>query len=304
MDNNAINKLIFDTLSARKSILIEGVGTVVVARKGSNFSNPKKKGDFPHYELIINNSHSSVDLKGVIGDQERYKSWFASVCKTKGIGKIIIIPNCVEIRMKSYVIKSIVCSAELNLQLNPFMLTKKSGINSNIIIISLLIIMSAGAALYLILDFANKPYQPVEQKIIIPEKVAYIPQENDLFDFDTTEMIVDSVTDTVMITSVVENTAPKQVADPKQVTEGITEPIKGTSYMVVGSFRTINEAAVDKARLMKKYTDLAIHTTTKSKGGYINYIYTSSSYDEAMLMRDKLADQFPEIKGIWVYQYL
>lgn len=301
MDNNTINKFVFDTLSARKSILIEGIGTVVVVRKGSNISNPKKKRDFPRYELTINNASASVELKDVIGDEERYKNWFSSVCKVKGREKIIKIPNCVEIRMKSYVVKNIRCSEELDLQLNPFMTKNKSGEGVSILIICVLALLFIGAALYLIFDYSDMPSKPVEQKITIPEKVVYVPEPEELFDFDTTEI------SEIQVDTVKADTIPVEVAvvpSVKKTNDGVIEPIKNMSYMVIGSFRTLKEAKIDKARLLNFYQDININTTTKSNGGYINYIYSSSSYDEAMSKREEFAEKYLKIKGIWVYQFL
>lgn len=302
MDNNTINKLIFDTLSARKSILIDGIGTVAVVRKGSNQSHPKKRCDFPRYELTVNNATPSVNLRITIGDDEAYNKWFATVCKQKGDRKKIIIPNCVEIKMKSYMVRNIVSYPDLELQLNPFSSQKKSNKALKILLLCLFLLVLIGAGLYFYPTFQTEPYHPIEQKIPIPEKVAYVPDPNDPLNFvdDSTDFELPEE-DSITTESVKPDTTIVSAPKPEEKKNEIPELIKGNSYIIIGSFKLLSKADEDKARLQKTHSDIVVNTALKSNGYYVNYIYASSNYSEAMKKQKEYAVKYPDIKGIWVF---
>lgn len=270
------NEIIFNTLAARKSINIEGIGVVVVVAHGTLRVNPKAPSDFPHYELrLIKNSHYDVSLKNsVAGD---YDAWLSTL---KAKGKIITIEGCLTIKMSGDECVSITPSDELFQLLNPFYTFKKKRTFPFVVFFStLLIICGLGYIGYVLLTADFEPES--KKEVIVVVKPTPVPIVQD------TIVAVDTV---------------KKVELPKVSESGYTEQIKDNSYLVVGSFRTLEEARSDAKRLEKLYSELSISTTKKMRGEYFNYIYTSSSFEDADAKKSELYNKFEKIKGMWVYR--
>ena len=137
MDSNSkiysdkINKLIYDTLSLRKSILLPEIGVVGVVCIGSLKNKPTKTNDFPHYNIVLTNDNCDVECDvdlsaelskfGEFTDGEKSQliaNWLLSV----RVKNSVYIPNCFILASD----KTIFIYPLLNLQLNPFYNKKHS----------------------------------------------------------------------------------------------------------------------------------------------------------------------------------
>lgn len=270
------NEIIFNTLAARKSINIEGIGVVVVVAHGTLRVNPKSVSDFPHYELrLIKNSHYDVSLKNSLAGD--YDAWLSTL---KAKGKIISIEGCLSIKMNGDEVVSITPSDELFQLLNPFYTIKKKYTFPFVAFFSVLVII-CGLVYILLPEVPDPKPEPKKEAVVMVVKPTPVP----------------IVLDTIVAVDTV-----KKVELPKVSESGYTEQIKDNSYLVVGSFRTLEEARSDAKRLEKLYPELSISTTKKMRGEYFNYIYTSSSFEDADAKKSELYNKFEKIKGIWVYR--
>lgn len=272
------NEYIFSSLAARKSINIEGIGVVSVEASGSLSVKPRSIKDFPHYELrIIKNAPYDVSLKNsLIGD---YAVWLAAL---KAKNNIITIEGCLTIKTDGDEFVSITPSEELFQLLNPFVTSKKKRNFPFVSFFSGVVIVCAlGYFAYILLS--REPASMSEPKKEVAEVV------------EPTPVLI--VQDTIIAVDTVKNAELPKVSE-----SGYTEQIKDNSYLVVGSFGTLEEARSDAKRLEKLYSELSINTTKKMRGDYFNYIYASQSFDDVTAKQNELYNKYERIKGMWVYR--
>lgn len=289
------NDVIFSALAARKAILIEGIGVVSVVRRGSLRSHPKTSAEFPHYELKLSaTSDHHLSLKEEVSAESNYDEWFKGVSKTKKNSCTVDIKGCFLLKMKGNRCISLTPYKELNLLLNPFSNGKEKCKFPFVIVLSVLVILGGlgyiGSTL-LSGDFtvSREEEIAVQPVVIQPEIIPVIPE-------------VEVPSDTVQMEEEVEKTDTVTVSEPKISPDGLTEQVIGNSYLVVGSFRSLTDARSDARRLEKRNAGLKISTTKKMKGDYINYIYTSPSFEEAMQKNTELTGKYDKIEGMWVYK--
>lgn len=283
------NEVIFSALAARKAIMIEGIGVVSVVRQGSLRSHPKTSVEFPHYELKLSKDESQSSLKEAF--KGNYEEWLNSVVKTNKNIRTVDVKGCFLLKFKGDVCISLTPYQELNLLLNPFSDGKKKHSFPFVIVLSVLVILGGlgyiGSTL-LSGDFTFEKEKvneivipPVVPVTVLPDTLVIPPQ------------------DTIVVVEEIDTIA---VVAAKVSAEGLTEQVIGNSYLVVGSFRSLSDARSDAKRLEKRNVGLKICTTKKMKGDYINYIYTSPSFEEAMQKKDELTGKYDRIEGMWVYK--
>lgn len=290
MDNNnnnsKINRLIYDVLSLRKSILLPEIGVVRVICIGSLKNKPIEADDFPHYNLILTDDYDcDVDLCAEISkfddftDKEKKKiidDWLSSIRDKNEIQ----IPNCFSLTKS----KKLYISSLLNLQLNPFAEKKYSrnkGGRRYIIFVLFGVIL---ACVIYLMSLNNSIESPIEQNkdiVVVPNRDTIIATS-----------IVDSVVDSARL-----NIETIEVLDRVKL-----DTIKNDNYIVVGSFRTEKQALQDKKRLSLMYKDIEIFTIKKVDGKFINYIFKSDDVEFAEEKKEYFAKKYPRIRGIWVYE--
>lgn len=287
------NEVIFSALAARKAIMIEGIGVVSVVRQGSLRSHPKTSVEFPHYELKLSKEESQSSLKESF--KGNYEEWLNSVVKTNKNIRTVDVKGCFLLKFKGDVCISLTPYQELNLLLNPFSDGKKKRTFPFVIVLSVLVILGGlgyiGSTL-LSGDFTFEREEKVE--IVIPQEIPPVVPVAVLPD----SLVIPSK-DTVVIVEEIDTIA---VVETKVSAEGLTEQVIGNSYLVVGSFRSLSDARSDAKRLEKRNSGLKISTTKKMKGDYINYIYTSPSFEEVTQKNNELTGKYDRIEGMWVYK--
>lgn len=283
------NQFIFSSLAARKSILIEGIGVVSVVRRGSSKDDRKSFREAPHYDLMVTHSALDYSLKGAV--EGNYDEWLKSVTNSEGSGRKLDIEGCFILKINGDESVTIVAHDKLNILLNPFSAEPQRRRQNYrwIIFLALFILLCGGAFMAYMqygVKFSTKTVATVVE--VVPKVPIAAPDtlSASLIATDTIpEIILDSV----------------EVVEPSEDKNGFTKAVKGSSYLVVGSFRELSLARCDAKRLEGYYDGMKVSTTMKPSGDYINYILTAPSYQEGIEAQKELMDKYDKISGIWVY---
>ena len=276
MDNNnnnsKINRLIYDTLSLRRSILLPEIGVISVVCSGSIKNKPIKADDFPHYNLVLTGDGYDVDLCVEIAkldtftDEERKKiiaDWLFSIRGKNGID----IPNCFTLTKA----KKISVSSMLNLQLNTF--AKKKYSSSKRVVFSLLGIILA-CAIYFSM---NLNLGGDKSNSYAVRKIESVPVIDSVIVCDSIRHDIETV---------------------------VLDSVKNDNYIVVSSFETKKHALLDKERLLLIYKDIKIFTIEKTDGNIINYIFKSDDLELTEAKKEYFVKKYPRIRGIWIYEMI
>ena len=294
MDNNnnnsKINRLIYDTLSLRRSILLPEIGVVRIICSGSIKNKPTKANDFPHYDIILTDDGYDVDLSAEISkfnnftDEEKKKiiaDWLLSIRVKNGVE----IPNCF-VLTKS---KKLHISSLLNMQLNPFAekkhLSKKGG--KCYAIFALLVVVLA-----CVIYFYISPNCINECKIEQNNGVVVVPNRVE----------ATSIVDSVICDTTSQSVKTVAAVDSITLYHVKKDSIKNDNYIVVSSFKTRKQALKDKKRLSLIYKDIKIFTAAKTDGNIINYIFKSDNLKLVEEKKEYFAKIYPRIRGIWIYE--
>lgn len=287
------SQFIFSSLAARKSILIEGIGVVSVIRRGSSKGDRNSFREMPHYDLIVTHSAYDVSLKeSVEGD---YDEWLRSVTVVGDKWRELDVKGSFRLKINNDESHTIEVCDELSLTLNPFAavaLKPKRNYRGLLFFMAFVLLCGGGYGAY-VLVYADRTVPTDKQQtkvaVVVPE-----PQKME-------EILIAPIpiaTDT--IPAIVEDSV-EVVAEPKEDANGFTEPVKGNGYLVVGSFRELTAARTDAKRIESYYEGLKVRTTKKPSGDFINYIFTTPIYQDALEAQKTLSDKFEKVKGIWVH---